>query len=1154
MQDRWFKPTPAPRQASRDVPGLVIPPNSVHAFDVSNHASQKPETQTPSTATATPTATELLTPASKSKPNDYFADGWNGRIPVSQNPKNDVKRPAPTSYSTTHIYVTRDNDSNIQIMSGRANTSPIGQARSSPNRQLGHWRHHDKQSGNDTGATIPGSSISSTKSGRSRAPGHRSPTQKTMLAEALSKANTAVLLDNAQNLGGAVHAYGEACQLLQQVMLRSSDPDDREKLSTIHTTYAKRIDELNDIVANLHFVNSSERPDELTKEHSLTFGEGTYYEEDTPNAISRQSQVIHAITIPPRLESMLPMTTEDNGYDIKARLPRSDSQAANDYSLKPPFLSDSVDSDYIPSPLSPRKVPRDGEDGDSWISRNRNRAHQNEPTTQHGRDGSNESTSWLDTVDESASSASSSRFSSLDIRPPISSYLADEFEAEFDAAMNAAVDSAYSTAPDPNLANEERNDARGTSSGVLTHPPVDVEPTAETHTHQAFQSQATQATKVVDGGDQRSQITTQILAVELDEEADEEERLLEEVTRGFNFDDFHFDKHSKSALPRQSDSSGFSGRTWGSSTASTTLTSGTTLSTLAEATETAPKPKLAPALPPPSASLPPLPLSTHDVSAGAPPGFPAAIPPSGSPSLETQLGTGVRDRRMSGQNAKQLKIETYNRTNTVATSSKSQFSFTSAPRLHVDAITEEPKSAPTTFLPPFSAGPSTTNTALIQPLTPLTSTYSVDSGQSESPATPALTQAGSQASIDETVPRPPSPLNTTGKIIPTFPPPIPKSASSPSLKVRHLSVTTDEMADSSPLSPNLLPEPKKTLPTPISASHTPTASSFMGAGFTAGGLSLFDDHIGHTMASGPSHLSSVADTDAPLPLEPCPDSYLLRPFWLMRCLYQTLAHPRGGYISTKLFLPRDIWRVKNVKLKLVEDKISQCDLLTAALLRLAQVDTLDADAVLEELQAFESVLEQVRVTLQKKLGNEVGLSGSTSVFKVSPVENSSDPFGTKSAGSAAKSLASSWRKLRSKSSGAAMTSSHSAPKTKDDGSSTRAFTMASIPMTTSSQPELVRHAARRPAPMTANFSSLGAFAHYVSSLARLFDAAQVLDQIARQVEDPGLKCSNKTQVGLEIGVRNAAEFFAFYVLRFVLGDVGTLVDKFIKRGTEWVLA
>jgi hypothetical protein len=62
------------------------------------------------------------------------------------------------------------------------------------------------------------------------------------------------------------------------------------------------------------------------------------------------------------------------------------------------------------------------------------------------------------------------------------------------------------------------------------------------------------------------------------------------------------------------------------------------------------------------------------------------------------------------------------------------------------------------------------------------------------------------------------------------------------------------------------------------------------------------------------------------------------------------------------------------------------------------------------------------------------------------------------------------------------------------------------------------------------------------------------DQIARQVEDPGLRHADKTQVGLELCTRHAAEFFGFYICRFVLSDLGMMMDKFIKRGTEWVLA
>ena len=54
-----------------------------------------------------------------------------------------------------------------------------------------------------------------------------------MLAKALEQANTAVLLDNAHNVEGAMDAYGDTCALLQQVMMRSTDGEDRRKLEDV---------------------------------------------------------------------------------------------------------------------------------------------------------------------------------------------------------------------------------------------------------------------------------------------------------------------------------------------------------------------------------------------------------------------------------------------------------------------------------------------------------------------------------------------------------------------------------------------------------------------------------------------------------------------------------------------------------------------------------------------------------------------------------------------------------------------------------------------------------------------------------------------------------------------------------------------------------
>jgi hypothetical protein len=61
------------------------------------------------------------------------------------------------------------------------------------------------------------------------------------------------------------------------------------------------------------------------------------------------------------------------------------------------------------------------------------------------------------------------------------------------------------------------------------------------------------------------------------------------------------------------------------------------------------------------------------------------------------------------------------------------------------------------------------------------------------------------------------------------------------------------------------------------------------------------------------------------------------------------------------------------------------------------------------------------------------------------------------------------------------------------------------------------------------------------------------DEIAHQAEDPGLKYSTQAHVGLELSMRHAAGFFAFYVCRFFFSDMGMTLDKSTNRGSEWVL-
>ncbi|KAI7054048.1 hypothetical protein KC327_g18518 [Hortaea werneckii] len=618
---------------------------------------------------------------------------------------------------------------------------------------------------------------------------------------------------------------------------------------------------------------------------------------------------------------------------------------------------------------------------------------------------------------------------------------------------------------------------------------------------------------------------------------EEEERLLDEITSDYA-QGFNFDLSSKSALPRQSDSSGYSRSTWQSSQASVDRnTAATSLSTVAEDL-----------LPPDEHERKPseTPSSTGTLRTDLPP--PSAPPASGLPLIPSMSGnrlSGVRSRRMSGHsNPKPLKIET---------SAKSD-GRRRASTIHHSPSPKRFEDEPRTGLDrDFSAGltlaPTQSDTMhnII-----LTSPPSLDIGSAVSGETRPQTSVAHEQrrSLDE----------SPGELRSAKPNLFRKNKSSVSLREdRVLLSSMDEATPSitTPMSSTFMNIANKRSHDPLTSQRAkfPSLDPGYGGVLNSGGAYLFDTSLTN---EAPSTSPRSPTTPAqPAELEACPESFLLRPFWLMRALASTLIHPKGGFVTTKLFIPREVWQTRGVKLKAIEDKVANCDLLTAALGRLAGVDTFDADAVMEELQGFEEVMERTQGALAKKLGSDVGLQGVSTLFKEAAAAGSTSATGTGQTVEAAsgtekaakskegKSYLNSWRKLRNKSSGTPLTSSQVGKAAAEKESPS----MASVPMT--SFVPIERRGNKKD---VRNLAFDGPQKEYMGSLARLFEGAQVLDHIARQVEDPGLKHSSPTHVGLELSIRHAAEFFGFYICRFVLADLGVLLDKFVKRGTEWVLS
>ncbi|KAL8649164.1 MAG: hypothetical protein Q9226_005687 [Calogaya cf. arnoldii] len=1194
-------PKESPPSHPTNQPAPTLPPIvTLSSLSQAVDAADSPSTP----AEATPATADLLSPLTYQPEPDYFGNRWKARSPSSHQRVDPQKQRYPPSRSPGAI--TSPSNSNIPppATETKSTTNPTERAvskfskRGSVQVKEQHRETHPSQAGDRGGTTSGG--LAESEESASTSDRHekvrKEPSQKAMLSKALQKANHAVLLDNAQNFEGAMKAYGDACALLQKVMLRSSGDEDRKKLEAVRTTYSNRINELRN--TDLSYQNadgkalprppggrdsSEQEPiSPLTDEEDEmnSIGNATAAQVGDPSLDTRTHlNAIKAPTqIPPRRHSLRPPASRLEDQPPQFRNNQRNQPQTGDRqpwaTLQPqrPIITRATTLDAptshkgMPPPLSPRRLPssnlRQEDPTPNPFAAPKAAEPRNEHAEwrQHARQETSESTSWLDTIDESGGSSASSvhsRTSSIGLRRKRIRAPSGATEAEFDAALDAAVEAAYDDGFEP--ANDDYYDPEDISD-VPPYTPDEPSSSISDARHNVelakegvrevereaaiAAAKGREETRLQENKDIRDSIESGLS----DDEADDEERMLEEMTRGYILDS-DYNVQSKSALPRQSDSSGFSGRTWGSSIGSNPTSAGTSMSMAVGApalpslpVELQAKQLPPPAHPPPSGALPNLPHSIHT-------GSPVKGPPKPIPGPRSNIA-GVRERRLSGTKAPQLKIETNAKMMAapIAPAPKTQPPPLAIP-LSTSTMTEAPKSAfavseSQQYMPSAStqssAITSTTQTTSRKGSSP----YPGDTTLNTFPPMPGLdktTTADSEDSVPS-VPDSPAPVTSKGSVGPGT---LRKNFSSSSLK-KMLTVSGPDPSEAGSLTSTV--KQRRAQTTAIPSMPTPKGANFMIDAIPSGGIHLFDNDIHSPIGAGTPNPMAA---NPPLPLEPCPESALLRPFWFLRCIYQSVTHPRGGYISTRLFIPRDIWKVTNVKLKSVDEKVSSCDLLTATLLKLAKVDTFDANAVLEEMQFLESIMEQSQVVLSKKLGSEVGVGNTAWLAKGSGASgetiSNGDVFGSKNGNTSTKSYLSSWRKKMSKTSSAAPGFAGATGNNNTKDGSKEVLSMSSVPMTGSQRP-------RFPHRDVSQVQYFGPHAHYMGALARLCDAAQILDQIARGVEDPGLKHSSPTHVGLELSARHAAEFFGFYICRFVINDISMMLDKFIKRGSQWVLA
>jgi MIT (microtubule interacting and transport) domain len=200
----------APLTSTTSLPTLITAP----AFQKRSNDLSSPLTA----ATSTPLTASVLSAAVRATVPDYFSKVWEDSIPQ------DITKLKPPIKDRISIDPLQPSRPSI-LKSEPVNGPPKHQRqRVETNLEVGHSKNRSQVNKSSSNATSP-------DKGRDRT--SKQPSQKAMLSKALQKANTAVLLDNAQNFEGAMEAYSEACNLLQQVMVRSSGDEDKRKLEAI---------------------------------------------------------------------------------------------------------------------------------------------------------------------------------------------------------------------------------------------------------------------------------------------------------------------------------------------------------------------------------------------------------------------------------------------------------------------------------------------------------------------------------------------------------------------------------------------------------------------------------------------------------------------------------------------------------------------------------------------------------------------------------------------------------------------------------------------------------------------------------------------------------------------------------------------------------
>jgi len=129
-------------------------------------------------------------------------------------------------------------------------------------------------------------------------------------------------------------------------------------------------------------------------------------------------------------------------------------------------------------------------------------------------------------------------------------------------------------------------------------------------------------------------------------------------------------------------------------------------------------------------------------------------------------------------------------------------------------------------------------------------------------------------------------------------------------------------------------------------------------------MSINKDSVTNSLPYSIEYLLLEKPHDVPEP-EMLPQKIILRPFWLMRLLSRSMFE--GGYLTPRVYVPKQLWYQKGVKYVAIETKYQACINLLQHLQKIKNTNVENPSEIYEVLVVLESETSAIQNMLAKKL-------------------------------------------------------------------------------------------------------------------------------------------------------------------------------------------